>query len=597
MSIFSQGMQHLPPIQLHLFSQRQARPETGAVQCALAPPTANTVRRENPKTLGAFYTDSQVAEFLVGWALRTAADSILDPAFGGGVFLRAACKRLGELGGSLSTQVFGVELDAGVHQLISEKLGEDGVTPANLLASDFFAVGIDRLRPVDVVVGNPPFIRYQRFSGEVRQRALARAAEQGLKLSELSSSWLPFLVHSIGFLKPGGRIAMVIPFEIGHASYASPVLRLLDRWFENVTFLTFRQKLFPDLSQDTLLLLADGKGEKRGGFYLRDLSHAGALASVHADGRRMIGSLRRMDRERVADGRQRIIEYLLPQKARDLYAEMLKPENAVALGDLADVGIGYVTGANDFFHLDPRTAEERGIPEEYLRPSVRRGRALAGLRFTERDWWAAVDQGDAGLLLTTPRTSRLPASVADYIRYGEQRGVNSAYKCRTRTPWHRVPHVHLPDAFLTYMSGDAPRLVANEARVVAPNTLHVLRLHRNSGLKSDSLATLWQTSLTRLSVEIEGHAMGGGMLKLEPGEAERVVVPAPPNHDSLGDLAAELDHLSRSRGMEACSEHADRQLLQRRLGLSAADIRLLRESALALRERRTCRSVPNARCR
>ena len=134
---------------------------------------------------------------------------------------------------------------------------------SNLLASDFFATNTDRMRSVDAIVGNPPFIRYQRFSGEMRRRALARAAEQGLKLSGLSSSWLPFLVHSIRFVRPGGRIAMVIPFEIGHASYAVPVLRHLDRMFESVTFLTFRKKLFPDLSQDTILLLAEGKDGTR----------------------------------------------------------------------------------------------------------------------------------------------------------------------------------------------------------------------------------------------------------------------------------------------------------------------------------------------
>jgi len=33
------------------------------------------------------------------------------------------------------------------------------------------------------------------------------------------------------------------------------------------------------------------------------------------------------------------------------------------------------------------------------------------------------------------------------------------------------------------------------------------------------LAALWQTLLTRLSAEIEGHALGGGMLKIEPSEA------------------------------------------------------------------------------
>ncbi len=36
---------------------------------------------------------------------------------------------------------------------------------------------------------------------------------------------------------------------------------------------------------------------------------------------------------------------------------------------------------------------------------------------------------------------------------------------------------------------------------------------------------IWETSFVRLSCEIEGHPLGGGMLKLEPREAARVVLP------------------------------------------------------------------------
>lgn len=545
--------------------------------------------RDSAKALGAYYTGSQIAEFLVRWAVRNSTDTILDPAFGGGVFLRAACRRLRELGGDPAAQVHGVELDPVVHRRIGEKLCEDGVSQEHLIASDFFAITPDRVAPVDAVVGNPPFIRYHRFSGEMRARALSRAGEQGLKLSELSSSWLPFLVHSIGVLRPGGRIAMVIPFEIGHASYAIPVLRHLDRTFENVIFITFKRKLFPDLSQDTLLLLAEGKGASTTGkFYIRDLEHAGDLAQILSAGR--VPGVQTIDRQRVANGQQRLIEYRLPGKARELYAQLFAAEHTASLGALADVGIGYVTGANEFFHLGPAAAKEMGMPREFLRACVRRGRALAGLQFTESDWKEGLSRGDAGYLLHLPGAGVLPQAAAQYVEEGVRKGVNRTFKCRTRSPWYRVPHVYMPDAFLTYMSGEFPRIVSNAAGVVAPNTLHILRVHQSAGMTGKALAALWRTSLTRLSAEIEGHALGGGMLKLEPTEAERVLVPVVAK-DDLDALALELDQVARSNGEDACASHADRFLLRKRLGLSVADIRLLRDSAALLRERRVNRRL------
>jgi hypothetical protein len=155
--------------------------------------------------------------------------------------------------------------------------------------------------------------------------------------------------------------------------------------------------------------------------------------------------------------------------------------------------------------------------------------------------------------------------------------------------------VYLPDGFLSYMSGGTPKLVANSAGVVAPNTLHVLRLDQDSGFTSNMLAAIWQTSLTRLSTEIEGHSLGGGMLKLEPSEAERVLVPIVAERDGLESLATDLDEIARSSGEAECQKCADDFLLRQSIGLSAGDVRLLRDSALLLRERRVSRSVSDER--
>lgn len=66
------------------------------------------------KAFGAFYTDAVVADFLVRWAVREPGETVLDPSFGGGVFLAAAAARLRDLGGD-ERQVYGVELDGEVH--------------------------------------------------------------------------------------------------------------------------------------------------------------------------------------------------------------------------------------------------------------------------------------------------------------------------------------------------------------------------------------------------------------------------------------------------------------------------------------------------
>jgi len=46
-----------------------------------------------------------------------------------------------------------------------------------------------------------------------------------------------------------------------------------------------------------------------------------------------------------------------------------------------------------------------------------------------------------------------------------------------------------------------------------------------NGTSVEALRRAWNTPLTRLSCELEGHPLGGGILKLEPREAASVVLP------------------------------------------------------------------------
>jgi hypothetical protein len=540
------------------------------------------------KSLGAYYTDVRAADFLAWWAIRSPNETMLDPSFGAGVFLRSGSKRLLQLGGQPKDQVYGAEIDATVFHRVSDRLAaEHALNHKNLFLGDFFSIDSASLR-VDAAIGNPPFIRYQRFTGEMRKLALSRCIAQGVRFPELCSSWAPFLVHTIAMLRPGGRLAMVLPVEVGHAQYAQPVLEHIRRSFGSATFLTFREKLFPDLSEDTVLLLADDFGASPARFLWRDLAHPDELTVIRENDLWPLTNTRALDAPAVASGTTRLIEYFIPERARFLYHDLIRSGRAQRLGVLADVGIGYVTGANEYFHLSPRRAEQYRISTEFLKPAIRRGRALRGLRLTPADWQRAVESKEAGFLLHIGKEQSLSQTVRKYLDEGEAQHIHSGYKCRMRTPWYCVPHVYLPDAFLTNMSGAMPRLVANDAGVYAPNSLHILRLHPSAQIPSDALAALWQTSLTRLSAEIEGHALGGGMLKLEPTEAENVLIPCLDRREipKLLELSSELDDLARKMGDDAVRERADQAILQEVMGLSKEERRLLQSSAVTLRTRR-----------
>src|SRR4051794_21859183 len=90
------------------------------------------------KSLGAFYTPAPMAGRLVEWAIREPVDRVLDPSFGGLVFLEAAWKRLRALGSpNAASQLFGCDVDEGAHEAAAGRAGFDMASEA-LVRRDFF---------------------------------------------------------------------------------------------------------------------------------------------------------------------------------------------------------------------------------------------------------------------------------------------------------------------------------------------------------------------------------------------------------------------------------------------------------------------------
>ena len=450
------------------------------------------------KATGAYYTPDAVVRSLVSWAVQRETDRLLDPACGDGRFL------------AVHPNSVGVEQDLEACGIVHER------SPGSLIhQGDFFSWAAVTHERFECAAGNPPFIRYQRFTGAVRDAAQKLCERHGASFSSLSSSWAPFIVATASLLKPRGRMAFVVPAEIGHAPYAVPVLDYMTKRFERVHVIAVRDKLFPDLSEDCWLLYADGFGGSTHEIRFTPLERFGFCARPPRGGLVVP----------VDDWKQwnnRLRPFLLSAEARELYAIAANSRRTRRLGDVARVGIGYVTGANEFFHLRPSAAARLGVERRMLHPAVRNGKSLANGCVDSMcvKSWIAADEPI--MLLRLSPESDVPAPVRRYLDSSAGRDARETYKCRNRDPWYAVPDVTVPDGFLSYMSGDGPKLVSNGAGCVGTNSVHVV--HLNNGMSMDRLMRLWAEPLTALSCEIEGHPLGGGMLIVEPREAARVML-------------------------------------------------------------------------
>lgn len=203
------------------------------------------------KRLGQYFTGVGLGRLLAALAQAEQAKSILDPMAGSGDLL-ASCLEIGAKPALLA----GIEIDATACNALSTRLPE-----AYCFLGNAFAPNTVKQLPTkswDLVIANPPYVRYQSLSiNSEASHALPSAAQirmdllQTLELmhaldaedkqlfahlvrgySGLSDLAVPAWILCAALVKEGGRLALVVPESWLSRDYAAIVHYLLFRWFD-----------------------------------------------------------------------------------------------------------------------------------------------------------------------------------------------------------------------------------------------------------------------------------------------------------------------------------------------------------------------------
>jgi adenine-specific DNA-methyltransferase len=536
------------------------------------------------KLRGGYYTLTPIAAFLCRWAIADSTANVLEPSSGDGMFLEAAARQLFATGASraaVSEQLHGVEIEASEAEKSRDKLRRLGVSKPSIRRDDFFAFCKAALagQRFDAVVGNPPFIRYQNFTEEQRSFALHLMAQAGLRPNRLTNAWMPFIVGSTLLLNTGGRLAMVVPAELLQVNYAAELRRFMSFHFVRLTIFTFKRLVFPGIQQEVVLICGEKGGNGAGEALIRtvELQDLGELGT-HRHTEFEAQELKSMDHSK-----EKWTQYFLSARELDLLRTIRKHPKLTELGQVAAVDVGVVTGMNDFFVLSQDSVRELRVEEQTERLVARSGQ-LRGAFFAAKEWAEAARKGTPVFLLNLPPPllRKRTSAVDRYISWGERQGFHRGYKCSIREPWYSVPSVWIPDAFLLRQIHLFPKVVVNRARATSTDTVHRVRFKK--GVVGGVVAAGFLNSLTFAFSEVIGRSYGGGVLELEPNEAERLMIPL--------ELAEKLDlneadaWLRTGKPIEALLDSHDAILLEGGLGLSADDVYLLRGVWLKLRNRR-----------
>jgi adenine-specific DNA-methyltransferase len=374
--------------------------------------------------------------------------------------------------------------------------------------------------PFDAVVCNPPYYKHH-FVEDKKQLVGRFNRRYGSCLTRMTSVYCLFLIKAVNLLAAGGRGAFIIPSEFMNADYGVAVKSYLleHRLLDAILALDYESRAFPDaLTTSCILLISkdpSGPREAPVRFFraqgARDFADlcAGILNGTAVPLRSLeAGSL---------DPNWKWHNYFDTARPRS------HPDLLLPLESLARCSRGIATGSNEYFTLSESERKQAGLAENEVRPCVTKSAQAGELVFTARDFERLRTCNKKCYLLYPG--GELTAAMRRYLARGERLAVHERFLTRNRHPWYRPEQRPPADIWVTVFYRGRPRFVLNEARILNLTTFHGIYLHPAFSNLREILFAYLNSSLCVDFIRPQRREYGGGLLKLEPRDVERILLP------------------------------------------------------------------------
>lgn len=509
------------------------------------------------KLRGAYYTPNELAQIMVQMLSTKKPNTILEPSCGDGVFIDALADN-GLLDGNAS--ITAIEIEKLESEKVSSRYCENEAV--EVLCEDFFDF-YERSRgncDYDLIVGNPPYIRYQYLTEGQRVILSEILTSHGMKANKLINAWVAFLVACVQLLSARGTIAFVIPAEILQVAYAEDLRLYLANNLSKITLIAFKQLVFPEIEQEVLVLIGE-KGTSAGGIRIIEVDNLDEMAKLNLSDFKF-STLHHV--------KEKWTKYFVLPDEMEVIQAIKEDSRFARFADFGLINVGITTGNNKYFSVDSDTANKYQLEMVSL-PLIGRSSHAHGIYFTEQDWRNNLRNGKRAYLLNFPETpyEEYPELHKKYIRYGEANDEHVGYKCSIRDRWYIIPSVWVPDAFFLRRNNLYPKFVLNKCGAVSTDTMH--RMKFNKGVDAEDVLLSYYNSISFAFTEICGRSYGGGVLEILPGEMGNIMVPIISNLDRglRDELLDYIDNIVRCEyNIEKALDVVDKKLLIDALGIS-----------------------------
>jgi len=454
---------------------------------------------EERRAIGAIYTPPELVVAMTEWGARSRPARVVDPGAGSGRFLTAAGSCLP------SAELVAIDTDPLALLLCAANAAVLGLAPrTRLVHGDFRRVPLGPVSRSTLFLGNPPYVRHHVLSAADKRWLVAAASRLGVRASRLAGLHAHFFARVAGLGRPGDTGAFVTAAEWLDVNYGSLVRELLTGPLGVSGLVVVEPSARPFENAETTAVIACfelGSRAARVGFRrVASLGALGALAGGATVPRARLAATSRWS--------------TLGSRGSG------RPAGHVELGELFRVHRGQVTGMNAVWIAGQHS---QGLPASVHFPAITRARELfrAGAVLEDVSALRSVIDLPEELDALSPDERR---RVERFLAIARRAGAHEGFIARHRKAWWSVGLREPAPILATYMARRPPAFVRNPRGVRHINIAHGLYPRE---AWSPALLDALAFHLTGHAPLSAGRAYAGGLVKFEPREMERLLVPGP----------------------------------------------------------------------
>jgi adenine-specific DNA-methyltransferase len=415
---------------------------------------------------------------------------VIDPGAGTGRYAIAAARKWPD------AEIIAVERDPVLAQAAQLNIALARLPNVKVICSDYLDLVLPRIAGVSVFVGNPPYVRHHEISEKAKRWYTASMETLNLPANQLAGLHVYFFLKSLILAKPG---------DVGSFITAS-------EWFDN-GYGTDMRALFGRMGGDGIVRANPTEQIFVDALTTSVISEwiVGTNSPV-----RFCDLLGRQVQDRfLADRNQLLALEKWPTFGRELPAVR---EGAV-LGQFFKVSRGQVTGCNPAFIATRETAEL--VPQRFLFPCITDAADVIDCDGVLRssDHLRRVIDLPARL---EELTKQERSGVEQFLKVARAIGAADSYVAKHRNPWWRVGLKPAPPIVMTYMGRRPPAFARNACCARLLNIAHSLTPHSAMSVVQINRWVQWLNENVEMTA---GRIYGGGLVKFEPGEAEKISIP------------------------------------------------------------------------